>query len=89
LFWWGGGSTGVSLYTGAGPSICASPWSCNDRNTPLHPVIGSDGVLRTLHPGWLQIAILPYRPTTNTSILWEAGHAKGRSHMRERVKEGG
>jgi hypothetical protein len=25
LFWWGGGSTGVSLYTGAGPSICASP----------------------------------------------------------------
>jgi hypothetical protein len=26
---------------------------------------------------------LIYRPNKNTTLLWEAGHVKGRSHMRE------
>jgi hypothetical protein len=29
-----------------------------------------------------------YRLNTNTAILWKIGQTKGRSHMRERVKEG-
>jgi PP-loop superfamily ATP-utilizing enzyme len=35
------------------------------------------------------LSYVEYRPNTNTEILRKIGHAKGRSHMGGRVKEGG
>jgi hypothetical protein len=69
----------VSLYAWPyldhSPPICASLCSWVDKYMPPSSAMGSDGVLRTFHPGWLQTISLLSSASRAARIMDVSHHA--------------